>query len=500
MREWPTIVSDGPSHPLIRGAPAFEGPAFAAAEFAVATGGELLRAGHRRIRGGAVDSRRVESGNAFFALPGERTDGQLYAAEAVRAGAAALVLRDRPSEAQLDSMSAGGDAMSDPASVTVVRVPDAAAALRGAARTWRDRFHPRVVGVTGSLAKTSTKEQIAEMLSERWTVLRNEGNENNEIGLPLTLLRLGPEHAVAVLEMGMYVAGDIAVLAALARPDIGVVTAVRPTHLSRAGSLEAIERGKRELVEALPATGTAVLNVDDPIVARMRGRTAARVLGYGFTAQADVTAEEVEPRGEEGVSFVVRLPDGQRAAVRSPALGRHSVHNMLAAAAVGYAAGMDAATIARGLGRGFHAPHRTDLRRAGAWRVLDDSYNASPDSMAAALELLATLPGRRVAVLGEMLELGPETARAHLDVGRRAAELADRLVVVGPGAAGIAEGAASAGMPVSSISQAADRDAAIGLLLAELQPGDSILVKASRGAELDRIVDALLAAAAEPAR
>ncbi len=482
MREWPSIVSDQPSH-----VPATERPSFDAAGLAAAVGGTLLRTGSLPIRGAAVDSRRLVPENAFFALPGARTDGQRFLADAVRGGAAALVVRDVPTDDELRAFGRG---------VSVVQVRDAGVALRAAAATWRDRFSPLVVGITGSLAKTSTKEQVAETLAQRWNVLRNEGNENNEVGLPLTLLRLGPEHQVAVLEMGMYVAGDIALLAALARPKIGVITAVRSSHLSRAGSLDAIERGKRELVEALPRTGTAVLNADDPRVNRMREYTSARVMRYGFTQAVDVAAEEIESLGEEGMAFRLRLPDQTRADVRTPALGRHSVHNALAAAAVGFAAGLATEEIVRGLELGFRAPHRTQLLHAGGWRILDDSYNAAPDSMAAALELLATLPGRHVAVLGEMLELGEGSDDAHREVGRRAAALADRLVLIGDGASLIAEGASLAGMPAGAVEHVPDRDAAVALLLRDLRPGDSVLVKASRGMELDRVVDALLKAAA----
>lgn len=481
MREWPAIVSDQPSH-----APATERPSFAGAGLAVAVGGTLLRAGSLSIRGAAVDSRRVAPENAFYALPGERTDGHRFLGEAVRAGAAALVLSVAPSREALDAFGPG---------VSVIQVPDVSVALRSAAATWRDRFSPLVVGITGSLAKTSTKEQVAETLAQRWNVLRNEGNENNEVGLPLTLLRLGPEHGVAVLEMGMYVPGDIALLAALARPTIGVVTAVRSSHLSRAGSLNAIESGKRELVEALPHSGTAVLNADDPRVNRMREYTSARVMRYGFAQAVDVAAEDVESLGEHGMRFRLRLPDQTRAEVQTPALGRHSVHNALAAAAVGFAAGLATEEIVRGLEQGFRAPHRTHLLRAGHWRILDDSYNAAPDSMAAALELLATLPGRHVAVLGEMLELGDGSDEAHREVGRRAAALAERLVVVGDGARLIAEGAVASGMPVSAVDQVPDRAAAVALLMRELRPGDSVLVKASRGVELDLVVNALIAAA-----
>ncbi len=479
VREFAAIVTNLPS-----ASPAAERPGFDGAGLASAVRGTLLRSGRLSIRGGAVNSRRVQRGNAFFALPGERTDGHQFLGEAAAAGAAALVVREAPSDAQMDAFGPG---------VSVIAVDDCGSALRRAAASWRTRFDPLVVGITGSIAKTSTKEQIAEVMASRWRVLRNEGNENNEVGLPLTLLRLGPQHEVAVLEMGMYVAGDIAVLAALARPSIGVVTAVRATHLERAGSLDAIERGKRELVEALPRDGTAVLNADDPRVNRMREYTEAHVLRYGFATAVDVAAEDIASLGEHGMRFTLRLPDRVRAEVVTPALGRHSVHNALAAAAVGFAAGLATDEIVRGLAAGFRAPHRTNLVQAGSWRILDDSYNASPDSMAAALELLATLPGRHVAVLGEMLELGEGTDESHREVGRRAAQQADRLVVVGAGARLIGEAALDTGMPADAVQWVPDRDAAVALLERTLEPGDTILVKASRGPQLDLLVDELVA-------
>jgi UDP-N-acetylmuramoyl-tripeptide--D-alanyl-D-alanine ligase len=297
---------------------------------------------------------------------------------------------------------------------------------------------------------------------------------------------------MAVLEMGMYTPGDIAVLAELAQPRVGVVTAVRPTHLARAGSIDAIERGKRELVDALPVGGTAVLNADDERVARMADarKGQLRVVRYGFAAGADVSATSIESLGEEGMRFELRLPRGNVVA-RIPALGRHSVHNALAAAAVGDALGLDAATIVAGLGQPFSVPHRTTLVRAGDWRILDDTYNAAPDSMAAALDLLASLPGRRIAVLGEMLELGETSDEAHRTVGAHAARVAQVLVAVGPFASLYAAGARAAGMPAAAIIETPDRAAALAQLERLLRPGDIVLVKASRGAELDLLVDEL---------
>jgi UDP-N-acetylmuramoyl-tripeptide--D-alanyl-D-alanine ligase len=482
MREWRLTVTDATrSRVPPPGALGFDPPGLAAA-----TGGRLLRRGPRAIRGGAVDSRRVEPGMAFFALPGEHTDGHAFLEEAAARGAAALVVTRPPHEAHLERLG----------EVTVLVVRDALAALQACAGAWRARFSPLVVGVTGSVAKTSTKEAIAAVMGQQWRVLATAGNENNEVGLPLTLLRLGPEHEVAVLEMGMYVEGEIAQLAALARPSIGVVTAVRGVHLERAGSLAVIEREKGRLVEALPPQGTAVLNADDPRVMRMRRRTAAGVVAYGFGPAAEVTAEAVVGHGSAGMSFTLRLGE-RRLAVRTPALGRHNVHNALAAAAVGWVGGLDPAAIARGLAGGWSAPHRSLLVAAGPWRILDDSYNAGPDSMAAALDLLETLPGRRVAVLGEMLELGAGTAAAHRAVGQRAGGLVEVLVTVGEGGRTMARAARRAGLAADSIVAVDDAQAAFEALLPRLRDGDVVLVKGSRGVALEQLVASLRAAAGE---
>jgi UDP-N-acetylmuramoyl-tripeptide--D-alanyl-D-alanine ligase len=450
-----------------------------AAEIAAVTGGSLAVACDRPVGGAAVDSRLVQPGNLFVALPGERTDGHRFIGAALAAGAAALLVRELT--------DADAELARDRASAIVV--PDTLRGLHAVAAAWRGRFSPIVVGVTGSIAKTSTKEAIAAVLSRRYTTLKSEGNANNEIGLPLTVMRLGFEHEAVVLEMGMYVGGEIADLAAIARPHIGVVTAVRGVHLSRIGTIDAIERAKAELVEALPADGVAVLNDDDPRVARMRSRTVARAIGYGLRPDADVHAEDVASAGLEGMVFTLVTPAG-RVTAQTPALGRHGIHNGLAAAAVGLAVNLDLDLVVAGLRQGWSAPHRDQIVRAGEVTILDDSYNASPASMIAALELLSTLPGRHVAVLGEMRELGEAHDRGHLEVGEAAARLADLVVVVGDAASGIATGAAPLGRAVRAVP---DREAALAALREELRPGDAILVKASRGAELDLIVGALVA-------
>jgi UDP-N-acetylmuramoyl-tripeptide--D-alanyl-D-alanine ligase len=461
-----------------RGTPTDASPALSVDDLVRLTGGRLLARSDRPIRGAAVDSRLVGAGQLFVALPGERTDGHLHLADAVERGAAALLVTRH-----IEDVTPYGD-------VSILRVADGLSALGAVAAGWRRRFDPLVVGITGSIAKTSTKEAIATVLGAVYRTLKTEGNQNNEVGLPLTLMRLGPEHEAAVLEMGMYVSGEIADLAAMAGPSIGVVTAVQAVHLSRIGSLEAIERAKGELLEALPADGTAVLNADDPIVTGMDARTVARAVRYGFDASADVRAVDVESGGTTGMRFRLRTPVGERP-VTIPALGRLSVHNAAAGAAVGLSAGLDLDTIASALEVGWRAPHRVDLVRLRGATVIDDSYNASPGSVTAALDLLDDLPGRHVAVLGEMLELGEGHETGHLAVGQAAAAVAELLIVVGEGAGGIASGAVDAGLDASRVHFVADADAALDALVPRLRDDDVVLVKASRGIGLDRVVDGL---------
>ena len=458
------------------------GPGLSADELVRATGGRLVSGSTRLVLGAAVDSRLVVPGNLFVALPGERTDGHRFVGAAIGAGASAVLVSEAPSDADLAAAAA--------ADAAIVLVPDALRGLWAIAADWRSRFDPLVVGVTGSIAKTSSKEAIATVLASELVTLKNEGNQNNEIGLPLTLMRLRPDHQAAVLEMGMYVGGEIADLAAMGRPEIGVVTAVQPVHLSRIGSIEAVEKAKGELVEALPPDGVAILNGDDERVRRMGGRTRARVVTYGFAPDAAVRAEEVVSAGHDGMRFEL-VVGAERRPVGIPTLGRLAVHNALAAAAVGLAAGMSEERVAAALGAGWAAPHRGELIRAGDVTIVDDSYNASPGSVLAALDLLGGMPGRRVAVLGEMLELGDESEAGHERVGVAAAAIVDLLVVVGRGSAGIARGAREARLAADRILEVADRAAAVGTLEERLRSGDVVLVKASRGIELNLLVDEL---------
>jgi UDP-N-acetylmuramoyl-tripeptide--D-alanyl-D-alanine ligase len=445
-----------------------------------ATGGHLL--GPTTVTSfttAAVHSRHVTPGCCFVALRGARVDGHDYVAQAVGAGAA-VVLVERPMPIE------------DPG-VAVVVVPDTLDALQEMAAAWRSHFDVRVVGITGSTGKTIAKEIVADVVSREHTVLRNQGNLNSETGLPMTLLNLEPSYDVAVLEMSMYVEGEIARLAEIARPEVGVVLAVHATHLERAGSIEAIARAKAELPAALPADGLAVLNADDPRVVAMRDVTAAKVRTFGLGAGADVRATSILPLGLDGTAFELHTPWGSRR-LRSATPGRHLVPHALAAAAVAEWLGVSLDAVEAALAEGSHADHRMAITTADSGATLvDDTYNASPVSVTAALEFLAETPiaaGRhRYAVLGDMLELGPDEERLHRQIGARVAEAVDGLVAVGSRGAWIADAARAAGL--ARVGTAPDADEAAAVVERELAPGvgDIVLVKGSRGIELDRLVE-----------
>jgi UDP-N-acetylmuramoyl-tripeptide--D-alanyl-D-alanine ligase len=353
-----------------------------------------------------------------------------------------------------------------------------------------------VVGVTGSVGKSTTKEAIAQVLSQRYVTLKSAANLNNEIGLPLNVLKLTPQHQYAVLEMGFYVPGEIAQLCAIARPQIGVVNNIGTVHAERAGSQEAIAQGKGELVEALPAgpEGVSILNYDDPLVRAMQSRTKAQVFYYGLDPAADLWADQLESMGLEGIRFCLHYKK-DTLHLHVPMIGRHSVQTALRAASVGLAANMAWDEIIRGL-----QEHKTQLRlntvraKNGAL-ILDDTYNATPESTLAALNLLCDLTGRRIAVLGDMLELGQYERAGHEKVGARTAEVADMLITLGQRAHMIAEAASQAGMKKSAIREYEEIGPVVDWLKENLAKNDVVLVKGSRGLRMDQIVANLEVAA-----
>jgi UDP-N-acetylmuramoyl-tripeptide--D-alanyl-D-alanine ligase len=347
----------------------------------------------------------------------------------------------------------------------------------------------RVIGVTGSVGKTTTKELITEILCQRYQTLKNPGNMNNEIGLPLTILRLRNEHQRAVLEMGFYVAGEIALLCDIALPEIGVITNVGTVHAERAGSQEAIARGKAELVQSLPPAprGTAILNFDDPWVTQMAQQTSAKVFFYGLNPSADLWADYIEGMGLEGIRFAMHYRN-EVLHLHVPLIGAHSVQTALRAAAVGLVEDLTWDEIIDGLQQAHTQLRLVTVRTPSGALILDDSYNASPESTLAALNLLNELEGRRIAVLGDMLELGQYERQGHEIVGLRVAEVAARLIAIGERARMIVQAARKAGMPAQKITWIADAPEAVAILREELKEGDVALVKGSRGLQMDRIV------------
>ena len=456
------------------------------------------------IRSAVIDSRLASPGSLFVALAGERCDGHDFIPEAVEKGAVA-VITERVPDIQC-TLLATGDPVGEPgawgpAVPACFVVPDSLAALQQVAAFWRRQHDVRVVGITGSVGKTTSKEVIAAVLNQRFRALKSEGNYNNEIGLPLTLLHLTARHEQVVLEMGMYDLGEIALLAEISQPQVGVVTNVGPTHLERLGTMERIAQAKTELPRALPPAnlgGVAVLNADDPLVMAMAAETGARVFTYGLDPSADLWADEIESEGLEGIRF--RLHHGRDAIhARLPMLGRHSVHTGLRAAAVGLIEGLDWAEIVAGL-RDQSAQLRLVAAPGPAGStILDDTYNSSPASCIAALTVLnelAALEGvrRKIAVLGDMYELGAYEEEAHKLVGRRARDVADLLVTVGRLGRTISQEALKAGMAADSVYSVESNAQATELLLTLIEPappGDVILVKGSRGLTMEEIVTAL---------
>jgi len=446
------------------------------------------------VAGVAIDSRAVAPGELFIALLGARADGARFVGDAYARGALAA-LTTRAPDLTPDQRAARVGVAGQDAPFAALVVPDALAALQQAATGWRARHTAvHVVGVTGSVGKTTTREAIAAVLGAAMPTLVSPRSYNNEIGLPLTLLGLrgGPDgHSAAVLEMGMYVPGEIAALAAMARPEVGVVTMVAPVHLERTGSIEAIAAAKAELVQALPSYGVAVLNGDDVRVRAMAGLTAARPVFYGLGEGNEWRAVDVEDRGLDGLRFTL-AHEGWSAGVETSVVGRHFIHALLAAAATGAALGVPHDLIVDALHNVRIDERQRFLRGRDDLLVIDDAWNASLPSMLAALDVLAAVPRRRVAVLGGMRELGAESEAAHRQVGRRAGAVARSLVAVGAEGALIAEEAVRAGLPREQVRLVASTAEAPDALRAALRPGDVVLVKGSRALHLEDTVQWLV--------
>jgi len=444
----------------------------------------------------AIDSRQVIPGSLFVALPGENVDGHDFIADAFKRGASfTLIQRDVDASFRTLDLRGGLQNASqlDLNPPLCLRVDNTLSALQQIARAWRRKLDLRVIGITGSVGKSTTKEVIAQVLSERYRTLKSPGNLNNEIGLPLTILRLGSGYERAVLEMGFYVPGEIAFLCDIAQPQVGVVTNIGTVHAERAGSQEAIARGKAELVQNLPAApeGTAILNFDDPLVRYMEEKTKARVFFYGLSHEADLWADGVEGLGLDGIRFRLHYKS-ETMHLHIPMIGRHSVETALRAAAVGLVEGLNWQEIINGLRQGHSQLRLVAVRSESGALMLDDTYNASPESMMASLNLLSELEGKRkIAVLGDMLELGPYERQGHEMVGLRAAQVANLLITLGPRAHMYADAARRAGMKPSKIIEFEEMAPVVDWLRKNLSQDDAALLKGSHGLRMDRIIAAV---------
>ncbi|MCE5204326.1 MAG: UDP-N-acetylmuramoyl-tripeptide--D-alanyl-D-alanine ligase [Coriobacteriales bacterium] len=454
------------------------------------TGGELL-AGEERtmINGLAIDSREVMPGSAFVAFTGERVDGHDFIADAVRAGARAIIVT-RDEESFRETL-----ATSRRQGVALVRVDDAAAAVQALASFHRDRLTCPVIGVTGSTGKTTTKDLLRSVLGTRMKVVATEGNRNNELGVPLTIMEAGLDTGALVVEMAMRGRGQIAKLARIARPTAGLITNVGVSHIEVLGTEEAIADAKGELADALPEHGRLFLNGDDAWSDVIAARTQAAVTRYGVSEACDVRAEAIGVTELGNPVFTLVAEQGS-ASVTLPVPGRHNVYNALAAAAVGLYLEVSLDDVVRGLEEATFTRMRMEtFQAASGVTVINDAYNANPVSMRAALAALTDVPasGRRIAVLGDMAELGSLSELAHFKLGEEAARSrVDVLVTVGERARRIAEGALAAGMMEDRVRPCASPEEASEVLDDVLEGGDVVLVKASRVMGLERVVEGII--------
>ena len=437
-----------------------------------------------------IDSRNVRRGDAFVAIVGPHDDGHRYLPQALASGAVAVIISRRDVLDHLVNLHDAG----------IVRVEDTTAALQRLAGHVRNVVAPTVVAITGSVGKTTTKALTHALLKETESTHATPGNFNNQWGLPLSLLGLCPDHRWMVAELGMSTAGEIAALTRLARPSIGVITNVAPVHMENFDDLAGVAAAKQELADELPSGGTLIVNADDVHTAAMgtaRQQRAERTIRYGVRHDAEISARHVESVAATW-HFELRCSPSDTALVQLPLPGEHSISNFLAAAAVAHALGIDATTIAA-RARHLTLPamrgqvHRTD----GGVVVIDDSYNASPAAMLTALETLAGTAGtgRKILAVGDMLELGSWAEDAHREVGLHAAHLdVDRIVTVGALARDIGHGARAGGMAAEAITAFSVSDEAAEAIVAIVRPGDTVLVKGSRGIRMERIVHTLLRA------
>lgn len=448
-------------------------------KIAEVTGGEIIQGDPQTVlRSISTDTRKIKTGDLFFALTGENFDAHGFLHQAGQAGAGGLVV------SRIDKF---------PSATPGILVDNTLAALQALAAFNRESCGVTVVGITGSTGKTTTKDMVASVLGTRFKTLKTTGNMNNEIGLPLTLLELDETYEAAVVEMGMRGPGEIDALCRLASPDAAVISNIGEAHLELLGSVSNIAAAKGEILEHIPPGGFALLNAESPFIIREAARCRGKIIFFGIDQPGDITAENIRPEG--GGNRFTAVFESLRAEFFLPVPGRHNVMNALAAIGVGMKLGLSEKEIADGLAAVTLTGMRLETIDTGSHKIINDAYNASPASTKAALQVLKETAGarRKVAVLGNMLELGERAQAGHREVGETAAALAiDCLVTVGDLAVNIADGAAHKGLSGNRIFRCNDNQEAIGVLSKLLQPGDVVLIKGSRGMRMEQIVKSLI--------
>lgn len=452
--------------------------------------GEGIGRAKHSIRRIGLDTRSLRPGDLFLALRGDRFDGHDFVATALSRGAVGAIVLDSYDVSELALKR--GSKRTQP---FILGVSDPLYAYQQLAAHHRSRFQIPVVAVTGSNGKTTTKEMVASVMAHRWKILKTEGNLNNRVGVPQTLLRLNDRHKGAVIEMGVDNLGQTARLCEIARPTIGIITNIGPDHLEFFGTIEASAQAKAELLDFLPRDGTAILNADDPYYDYLAARARCRVVSFGLSSKADVRAMDVKSDGRNGTIFRLVLPGTVRQTiVHIRVQGEHNVTNALAAGAVGSVLGLSGGVIAQGLSRFRPAAMRSQVLINQGVKLIIDCYNANPASMKAAVQLLAQTGAKRkkIAVLGDMLELGPNAAQMHEEVGKFLARQGiDQLVACGVLGRSLAKGAKQAGLEPSRILEVPDAHTAAAAVKTIVKAGDAVLIKASRGMKLELVADAL---------
>lgn len=434
------------------------------------------------IKGVSIDSRNIGEGELFIAIKGDRFDGHDFVPEAIKKGAWGALVERSALENKFTSL--GG-------LKNILPVDDTLYALQEISYMHRKKFAVPVVGITGSNGKTTTKEMLACILKQKGPVLKNEGNLNNHIGVPLTLLKMNESHRAAVIEMGMSAPGEIDTLARLVVPAVGVITNIGPAHLEFFGTMKRVAEAKGELLDNLKSDATAVLNADDDHFSILKNKFNGRLLTFGIDNKADVTASDIR-QGKEYSDLTITAA-GTGINVRLRAVGTHNVYNALAAAAAAIAVGVPIDAVKYGLDDFLPVAGRSEIKKLEGRTVLADYYNANPASMQAAIKTLVSLRSdkKAIAVIGDMLELGEASVEAHREIGRIAARCkVDLLITIGELAQHVEKGAREAGLKTDQVLQATSRENAGQLLKQLSRPGDVILIKGSRGMKMEKILEA----------